>query len=395
MRDAAKLRMTAYIWKAALALALALLLCLPYPTAAVTAVATAPASMKDASGALLAEASTQQTLAEQNADTARPVAGLAKLPALLVLCEAVDQGKLDLKSDIAVSRHAASVPGPTAFIEGGELISAENLMKAACMICAGDAVMALGEALYGTETAFVEQINARLKELGVDAVYTNATGQDTALSPRQLAKLGAALMQSTCFTAHSKLMLEDFTHADGRQTKLVNANRMIRSYAGCGGVATGSSPTDGYGGVFSVTRGDTQLICVVLGCPNSSTRFALVSAMLDQAFAAKKAQKLAKQGDVLAENVRVNGGKQRSVNLVAKDTVVLLLDKSDPTLVPVENIPDELDAPLAATDVVGSISYRTPEGVEKGKVELVPAQNVEQAFLREIIRDLILSFIRQ
>lgn len=392
MRETAVLRKTR-LWKAAPALLLAFLLCIPYPAAAVTP--AAPVSMKDATGALLAEAGTQQVLMEESADTARSVAGLSKLPAILVLCEAVDQGKLDLKSDIAVSRNAASVPGPTAFIEGGEIVPAENLIKAACMICAGDAVVALGEALFGTETAFVDQINARLKELGIGATLANATGQGTELSPRQLGILGAALMQSPCFAARSKLTLESFTHADGRETELVNANRMLRSYAGCGGVTTGSSAADGYCGVFFVTRGDTQLVCVVLGCKNASSRFALASAMLDQAFATKKAQKLAKQGDVLAENVRVHGGKQRSVDLVAKDTVVLLLDKSAPALVTVEDIPDQLDAPLAATDVVGSISYRTPDGAEVGKVELVPAQDVEQAFLSEIIRDLLLSFIRQ
>jgi len=398
MRKAAAVRYrknAARIWRAAPALLLALLLCLPYRTAFAATSATAPpVSMKDAAGALLVEASTQQPLQEQNADTARPVAGLSKLPAILVLSEAVDQGKLDLKSDISVSQRAASVGGPTAFIESGELVPAGNLMKAACMICAGDAVTALGEALCGTETAFVERINARLKELGVDANYTNAVGQDVALSPRQLAVIGAALMQSPAFTAHSKLTLENFTHADGRETELVNANRMLRSYAGCGGVATGSSPSDGYGGVFAVTRGDTQLICVVLGCQNSSSRFSLASGLLDQAFATMKAQKLAKKGDVIEENVRVKGGKQRAVNLVAKDTVVLLLDKSDPALVSVENIPEELNAPVTTGDVVGTISYQTPDGVEKGKVELVPQEDVGQAFLREIIRELFLSFMR-
>lgn len=351
-------------------------------------------SMADASGALLVEATTQQTLLEQDADTPRSVAGLAKLPAVLTLCEAVDQGKLDLQSEIAVSEKAAGVGGPTAFIEGGEVISAAPLMKAAVMICAGDAITALGETLFGSETAFVEAINTRLKELGVQVTLDNATGAGTQLTPRQLALIGAALMKSPTFTAHSKLTLENFTHPDGRETELVNANRMLRSYAGCTGVATGSSPSDGYCGVFAVTRGDTQLICVVTNCRNSSTRFAVASSMLDQAFATKKAQKLAEKGEVIAESVRVRGGKRREVNLVARDTIVLLLDKSEPALVAVENIPKQLDAPLDTNSVVGSVSYQTADGVEKGKVELVPQVDVEQAVLREIIRSLLLSFMR-
>jgi D-alanyl-D-alanine carboxypeptidase len=93
--------------------------------------------------------------------------------------------------------------------------------------------------------------------------------------------------------------------------------------------------------------------------------------------------------------VRVQGGLRREVNLVAKDTVVLLLDKSEPALTPVEDIPDRLQAPLSTGDVVGSVSYQTADGVEKGKVELVPQADVEQAFMRDIIRRVLLGFLRQ
>lgn len=376
--------------RALIALLLLCGLCMPFQTA----YAALEGSMEDAAGALLVEATTQQVLAEQDADTARSVAGLAKLPAVLVLCEAVDQGKLNLQSEIAVSEKAADVGGPTAFIEGGEVISAEPLMKAAVMICAGDAITALGEALSGAESGFVEAINARLAELGLSVAVENATGAGTQFTPRALAVIGAALMKSPTFTAHSKLTLENFSHSDGRETELVNANRMLRSYAGCTGVATGSAAADGYCGVFSVTRGDTQLIAVVLGCKNSSTRFAVAGSMLDQAFATKKAQKLAEKGEVIAEGIRVQGGKRREVNLVAKDTVVLLLDKAEPALVAVEQIPEQLQAPLDTGAVVGTVSYRTADGAEKGKVELVAQMDVEKAFFREIIRDLLLSFMR-
>ena len=394
MRLSALAENTAYGTRKMLRVATALLLliglCMPFQAA----YAVPEVSMEDASGALLAEATTQQVLLEQDADTPRSVAGLVKLPAVLVLCEAVDQGKLNLQSEIAVSERAAGVGGPTAFIEGGEVISAVPLMKAAVMICAGDAITALGEALAGTEAAFVEAMNSRLAELGVQVTMSAAADTGAQFTPRQLAIIGAALMKSPTFTAHSKLTLENFTHSDGRETELVNANRMLRSYAGCTGVATGSSQADGYCGVFAVTRGDTQLICVVLGCQNANTRFAIAGSMLDQAFATKKAQKCAEKGEVIAESVRVQGGKRREVNLVAKDTVVLLLDKAEPTLVAVENIPQQLQAPLDTNSVVGTISYQTADGVEKGKVELVVQAPVEQAFFREIVRDLLLSFMR-
>ncbi|MEL7602128.1 MAG: serine hydrolase [Bacillota bacterium] len=377
-------------------IALLLAVCLSVPISVARAEPEQPAvSMEDASGALLVEASTQQPLLESNADTPQSVAGLVKLPAILVLCEAVDSGALDLTSNLMISDKAASIGGPTAFIEAGETISAAPLMKAAIMISAGDAILALGEAAFGTETAFAERIRERFSELGIDAAFDNALGTGARLSPRQLAILGAALMKSPCFTAHSKLTLEGISHQDGRETELVNANRMLRTYAGCVGVATGSSAEDGYCGVFYVIRGDTHLICVTLGCRNANSRFALAGNMLDQIFATKKAQCLANAGDVIAESVRVQGGSRREVNLVAKDTVVLLLDKSEPALTAVENIPDRLEAPLSTGDVVGSVSYQTADGVEKGKVELVPQADVDQAFMRDIIRRVLLGFLRQ
>ncbi|MDL2257916.1 hypothetical protein LJC42_01990 [Eubacteriales bacterium OttesenSCG-928-K08] len=344
--------------------------------------------------ALLVEMSTQQPLAQKEADILQPVAGLCKLPALLVVCEAVDQGLMDLSAQVSVSSRAAGIGGPSAFIERGETIEAAHLMKAAAMICAGDAIEALGEAIFGTETAFLDRINNRLDQLGVGVTLNDPIGIGTNFSSRMLAVIGAALMQSECFTTHSTLTLEKFTHQDGRETELVSANKMLRNYAGCIGVATGSSPSDGYCGVFSVARGDTKLICVVLGAKNSNERFAVAQALLDEAYATLRTQSLAQKGDVFAQDVRVKGGKISSISLVAKDTVVLLLDKAEPALTAVENIPEELSAPLKATDVVGSISYQSADGVERGKVELVPAQSVEKNYYRDCIREVLLIFLR-
>lgn len=374
--------------------ALLLILCfLPVKVLAVTG-ESASISLEGASGRVLTEASTQQALIEHEADTARSVAGLSKLPGLLVLCEAVDAGMLDLTSLVQVSQKAAGVSGPTAFIEGGETIEAAPLMKAAVMICAGDAIFALGEALFGSESAFLNSIQERIRELGIDTPYGDATGKDVQFTPRQLALLGAELMESPCFSAHSKLTLEEISHKDGRKTELVNANRMLRNYAGCTGVATGSSQSDGYCGVFYISRGDTNLVCVVLGSKNSATRFAIATEMLNQTFSTIRAQRLATKGEVLAKDVRVIGGKRREVNLVAKESVVLLLEKNEPALSPVEAIPKRLHAPLSAEDVVGTISYQTVDGVERGKVELVVQVPIEEAFLRDFIRNAILGFLR-
>ena len=371
---------------------LCLLLC--FFIACMPIFANAEASIDDVPGALLAEARTLQRIQEQQADTPRGIAGLSKLPALLVICEAVDQGKLDPTAEISISDRAASIGGPTAFIEGGERIAAKELLKAAAMICAGDAIVALGEALSGSESAFLERINARMRELGIEVALTDAIGSGLALSPNMLAQLGSALMESSCFTSHCTLTLENITHPDGRETELVNANKLLKTYAGCTGLATGSSQTDGYCGLFAATRGDTSMFCVVLGARNSSERFGIASALLDHAFATIKSQPLATKGEVIKESVRVQGGLRREVNLVAKETVVALLEKSAAALQAVEDIPEYLVAPLQQDAVVGSISYQTQDGLEIAKVELVPQQPIEEAHLRDFIRNALLGYLR-
>lgn len=344
--------------------------------------------------AVLVEANSLQALISHKADERQNIAGLTKLPALLVVCEAVDNGKLDIASSVSISEKAAKVSGPTAFIEAGETIDAKSLMKAACMIGAGDAVMALGEHIFGSENVFIGEIDSRLDELGIEITLSDALGLGVQLSANELAKLGAALMQSGCFSEHAKLVLEYITHSDGRTTELSNPNRMLRNYAGCGGVMTGSSTADGYTGVFSITKGDTHFIAAVIGCQNSSIRFETATAMYNQGFAAIRVQRLASKGDVISKGIRVKGSRIRDVNLVAKDTVVVLLDKNAPPLEGIEDIPTELKAPLNSNNVVGAVCYRNSEGEEVGRVELVPQYDIDASSFRGIVSLLLLEFLR-
>lgn len=370
-----------------------MLACMALPALA-TAEEIDAVSLVDAKAALLVEASTQQAIMGNGGDVLLNVAGLAKMPALLVVCEAVDNGLLDKAATVHVSRYAAGITGPTAFIEADETIKAGDLIKAAVIIGAGDAMVALGEHAFGTETAFVEQIHARLQALGIDVQLKNAVGQGAQFSAAMLAKIGAELMKSAAFMETSNIMLDSITHSDGRTTELASANRMLRNYAGCGGVMTGSSPEDGYCGVFSVARGDTQLIAVVAGCKNSSTRFAVATNMLDQAFAAKRVQKLATAGEVLAENVRVKGGEQKHINLVAKETVVLLLDKAEPSMQAVKDIPESIQAPVLTNQPVGFIIYQTESGEVKGRVELVAQSEVPAFSFRDLLSEVLWIYLR-
>jgi D-alanyl-D-alanine carboxypeptidase (penicillin-binding protein 5/6) len=354
----------------------------------------AQSALENCMAAVLIETSSGQVLKESDADVLHDVAGLTKLPGLLVICEAVERGLLNAEADITVSEKAAKTGGPTAFVETGETIKAAPLLKAAIMISAGDAIVALGEHIYGTEAAFVDAINTRLKALGIDIQLSDAVGSGTQFDAASLARVGAATAELESFKIYSTLMLDGITHADGRKTELANPNRMVRNYAGCDGVMTGSSPADGYAGVFSVSRGDMRLVAVVIGSKKSAERFAAAKTMLDEAFASMRAQKLSTRGEVLYEGVKVKGGNSKTVNLIARDTIVLLLDKAEPSLMAERDIPGVLTAPIGPDEVVGSIVYKTDTGEVRGRVELVVDAEITAYALKDIISSILKNFIR-
>ncbi len=352
----------------------------------------APVDLSGVKTALIVEATSGQLVLLKNADQKQNVAGLTRLPALLMVCELMDGGALEHSTVVTVSEEAAKVKGPTAFVEPYETIEAGELLKAAVMIGAGDAVYALAEAATGSSAAFVEQMNERLRELGVDAVYTGITGEGVELSVTDLIAVGKEIIKCSSFRSYATVYMDGITHENGSSTELVNSNRLIRTSVGCGGIGTGSSDTAGYCGVFWVLRGETGYLCAVTGAANSNARFSAAQAMLEYAFGAYKTVTLSKSGEVLAENIPVKGGTDIFVNLVARADSVLLL-KQNEKYEEKRNVPETLYAPLEGDRVVGTLEYTDAEGNLLAVVELVPHKVVAQAGLGDFIRILFLSFL--
>lgn len=374
----------------AMALALALLSLLP--CAAVLAVESMPVDIAGAKAAVLAEQAGGRPVATYKAEEKMEVGGLARLPTLLVICEGIDQGLLEQSASVTVSEAAAKIKGPTAFVSAYEVIDAASLLKSAVMILAGDAIYALAEAVYGSATACVQRVQARLGELGVEADYTELMGTQTRLSASDLIAIGRALMQSPAFTSYSSIFYDGITHADGRSTELASANRLLKVSVGCTGVATGSSASAGYCGVFSVTRGGVSWICAVIGAPNASARTAAASDLIDYGFAAYEVKALAKAEQVLVESIPVLGAKRSTVALVAGQDAVLLLPKGTSHEAQWE-LPDTLVAPVEAGEAVGVVRYVDDNGEELCSVELLAAEAIAQARLADYAVMVLVSWV--
>ncbi|MDR0840934.1 MAG: serine hydrolase [Christensenellaceae bacterium] len=371
-----------------------LLVCpLLLPTQIALAGAAAPAvDVAGAKASLLCETSGGAPAFSYHAEEKLPVGGLTRLPALLAVCEGVDQGKLTLTQTITVSEEAAAIKGPSAFLAAYERIEASALMKAAVMICAGDAIHALSEAAYGSAAACLQQMQARLAQLGIEAGYTGLLGAEVRLSAEDLVRLGGALMQSPTFLAYSNLYYEEITHEGGRVTQLANANKLLKSYVGCGGVATGSSQEAGYCGVFSVNRNGVGYVCAVIGAPDSNARFKAAKNALDYGFTAFDVRRAAKAGDVLAEGLPVRGARQNTVALLAAQDIVLLLPhgESYDTELTYE---ETLRAPLLANVPVGEARFLDSRGAILATLQLVPAQDMPAAGLFDFVALALIDWV--
>jgi D-alanyl-D-alanine carboxypeptidase (penicillin-binding protein 5/6) len=335
----------------------------------------------------------EEPLLDKKGTEPMAVAGLRKLPAVLTLCRAFDSGLIAESTGMQVSPRAASIPGPTAFLESGERIEAGELLKAAVMISAGDAIVTLGENAFGSESVFLNNIMVTLKELGVDRPLSDCLGTGTTFSARDLCVLGAAAAKSEHFCRWSGQYREHIIHAGARETELVNANRMIRSYSGCFGLMTGSQKEEGYTGVFAVKRQEVVYVAAIIGAKSSETRFAAAGSLFDYAFATFQPVRLAGTGEAVAPDWPVLYGDRDAVDLVAHEDASLLLSKQAGKVERRLDVPDPLTAPLSAKETVGNAVFLLG-GEEVYTVALYPAEDVISHSLIDLLRRVGADYLR-
>jgi len=352
----------------------------------------APSMNVDAKAALLMEASTGKILLEQNAHEKLPPASVTKIMTILLVYEAIHDGKINPADMVTVSAHAAGMGGSQIFLEPMQQKTVQDLLKSVIIASANDASVALAEFIAGSEQGFVVMMNNRAKALGMnDTNFVNSSGLDT--DGHVTSAYDIALMSRELINNHpgvfdfSTIWMDSIVHRTARGEQefgLNNTNRLIRSYSGATGLKTGSTSRALYCISATATRDDMAQIAVVLGAPDPGTRFDEARKMLDYGFAnysvsmgepkgtAKGFVRIQK-GDV--EEAEVVIGKQTSI-LVAKG-------KSKPMEHTVELL-DGLIAPIPAGTKAGEIVY-FQEGREVGRSDLVTTADVGKASLSDML----------
>ncbi len=336
---------------------------------------------------------TDVVISEQDSDTWYNIAGVTKLPAVLTLCQAFDKGLIDENAEIKVSAKAASIGGPSAYLEKNEIVPAKELMRAAVMISAGDAIYALFEHAFGSEDVFLKNIELTMRSAGVEKQLPECLGTYMTFSSKELIRLGEAAVESPTFLKYSEQTYAVFEHASGRKTELASANKLLTTLPGCIGLFTGSSKDDGYCGVFACRRGETTYLCSVIGAKNSKIRFEVASKLFEEAFRNYQLVTVSDPDEPAIESYPVEGASIESIDLFTGERVSVLLNKSDGEPQKRIDLPEVLTAPLDPEHAVGSIVYCDANGTVLTEQALYPKEYVMSSGFGEILKRAFEQFL--
>ncbi len=311
-----------------------------------------------ASAAVLMESSTGKVLFEKNAHEQLPCASITKVMTLLLVMEGLDSGAIALDDMVTASEHAASMGGSDIWLEPGETMSVNDLLKATVIVSANDAAVALAEHLCGSEDAFVARMNERAAELGMqDTVYKNCNGLDEdghLTSAYDIALVSRALIAHERIFDYTTVWMDELR--DGK-TQLVNTNKLLKSYSGITGLKTGTTGKAGSCMAATAERDGMSLIAVVLGCKTTDERFSSAASLLDYGFSGWTLASPALPETGL-EPIPVESGMESAVAVEAEEPAGMVVPKGREGELVCETILDEkLIAPVEAGQTVGKILY--------------------------------------
>ncbi len=328
----------------------------------------------------------------ENETERRPIASMCKIMTLLLCFEAAESGELSFDEQIAVGENAAGMGGSQVFLGSGLSYPAEQLMKSIAVCSANDSCVAMAERIAGSESLFVEKMNARAKELGAEnTLFANCTGlpKDPQYScAKDVALMLRELLTHQKYFEFSKVWLEDFVHPDGRTTTMTNTNKLIRFYEGCDGGKTGFTNEAGFCLAATAKRGDTRLLAVVIGADSSENRFQSVKNLFQYAFSAYESRKIVEAGKPLETKLCIRGGKQKEISVCPADDLTLFCKRGEEVNASTRfTLAEGTKAPLQAGADVGEIVLFR-DGVEAGRCKLLAAESVEKLSYGDAFREI-------
>lgn len=351
----------------------------------------------EAASVLLMDAGTGTVILEKNADEKRPVASVTKLMTILLVLEALDEGKITLEQEVTVSKAAAGMGGSQALLDSGGIYPLSELLKSLIIASANDSAVALAELLMGSEENFASAMNRRAQELGLnDTHYVNASGlpaEGQYTTARDVAELSREVLKHPTYFEYSGIWMDEIVHKGGRVTQLVNTNRLIRFYEGADGVKTGSTNEAKYCVSATAKRGDERFLAVVLGAPTGAKRFDLAEKLLNYAFENYYTKTFLVKGQVIDKQIPVSGALSRSISASALCDLSVLVKRGEEKNWTMEfNLPKCVRAPQRKGEVIGqAIALRCGERVTD--VPIVLCEEIPKLGIPAIIREIFFRWL--
>lgn len=340
-----------------------------------------------APSAILMEASTGQILYESNADERLRPASVTKIMTLLLVMEALDDGRIGWDDTVTASAAAAAKGGSQIYLEENEQLSMDEMLKSVVVSSANDCACALAEHIAGSESAFVEMMNTRARELGMtNTHFVNCTGLDDEpnasehlTTARDIAIMSRELLKHSAIKRYTTIWMDTVRNG---QFGLSNTNKLVRFYDGTTGLKTGYTSSAGYCLSASAERDGMELIAVVLHCAGSTDRFESAKAMLNYGFSNYALVEPDVANQIPAIPVKL--GKSETVTPIPESTTSILLSKSQAAKaeISLETV-EEVSAPVEKGQQLGLVRI-SAEGSTLAEIPLVCPQEIQVLRFRDL-----------
>lgn len=331
-----------------------------------------------AKSVILMEVNTGRILYEDNPDEVLPPASITKVMSLLLVMEAIERGDFDPETVVTASEHACSMGGSQIWLEPGESMTVDDLLKAAVIVSANDATVALGELVAGSEEGFVGLMNERAKELGMtNTNFKNCSGLDAEghlTTAHDVAVMSRELIKHDFIKNYTTVWMDSLR---GGASELVNTNKLVRFYSGTTGLKTGTTSGSGYCLSATAERDGLELVAVVMGADTTSDRFEGAKKLLDFGFANFAFKEIT--ADIEKDfKTDLKDGVKKEFSVKADGSFGILLKKSDSKEITQKIVLNKnITAPVKKGDMVGSVQIYSGDEV-LGEIKLISAENVDK-----------------
>jgi len=330
-----------------------------------------------AKSAILMEVNTGEILYEANSDEKLAPASITKIMPLLLVMEAIKRGEISLETVVTASEHACSMGGSQIWLEPGESMTVDELLKATVIASANDACVALGEHLAGSEEGFVAAMNERAKELGMNNTnFVNCTGLDAEghlTTVHDVAIMSAELIKHDLIKQYSTVWMDSLR--DGK-SELVNTNKLVRFYKGTTGLKTGTTGIAKYCLSATAERDGLELVAVIMAGETSNDRFNGAKKLLDYGFANYNFKIL--EPELKEKEISIKNGTQKTVKIEACENLNLLMPKSSNSKIErTTHFNKNITAPIKKGDVLGYVTITADEN-EVGKIQITATEDVKK-----------------